>query len=801
MKKVLSILLAVVMAVGLAACAGGGNDGSIGGEGTKLATPQDLNLSADGLISWSYVEHASSYTLTVDGDAHDLTATQYQLDSLPTHDFTYSVVAKAAGYEDSDAATMTYTAPAAVVSIQGDSSILEGTTKTYTATVTGATPATVTWSIVSGGDAASISQDGVLTAKDVDGDTPVMIRATSVANTGKYAEKRVTVRVKADLTQAMLDEVSVSDTVEFMSSIDIEMYTIGSRPQYAGSTHLDTTTAMDGTNWYAQYETGDGLSREIYYTKHNGKPSMVSVTLMNEEEYYPMIDEDGSEIDWYNSGLYNCFKGTTDHPQNLKVSDFEYDDDNYGWKYVGADKTFMERMVASSNPYDFKPIALWLLIDEGAVVGFISQSDVDKQVSSGHDSYMTLTSTFNFTDVEVHTISKFTYDEEIHKPLKDALDKMHALKSYTMIFRKLEQGLLTGNSIALEGYKETVTEDVILYEDFDWDYDLETEGYPPVYHFNGIQYGYKQVRKPNDAGEKGLYDQFVLENPVDPDETEETSSDTPPVYSAVRAFEGDMKEGCMGLNFAAEIFTNYAKPQAGDDFDMYYEVADGMFMVATEFYHYVDILDQLYGMYATLGSTGTRYIRPSITVKDGYITEMMFYYNMGYLSGVIEIEFSDFNTATIDKDISFTEREVPTDWSGTFFNPQDKELATEPFEKHAKEYLKTEEGIPFFGDALGDCFAFAMEYFYRDSKGKTHTAVSLWYDIPADLDYTIDSSINKVKAFLEANDYTASGVKEGENGTSYEYEGKKLSVAISDEQAQLFIYVWVNSAETPEITD
>ncbi len=801
MKKIISILLALVMAVGLAACAGGGNGGPIEGDGSKLATPQDLSLSADGTIRWSYVEHASSYTVTADGSSHDVTATEYKLDSIPSHDFTYSVVAKGNGYEDSDAATMTYTAPAAVVSIQGDASLLEGTSKTYTAVVTGATPATVTWSVVDGGNAASISQDGVLTAKDVNGDTPVTIRATSVANTGKFADKKVTVRAKTVLTQAMLDEVASHDEAEFMSSIDIEMWSIGSRPQYAGSSHLDTTTAMDGTSWYAQYQSGDGVSREIYYTDHEGKASMVSVTLMNEQEYYPMLDDDENEVDWYASGLYNCFKGTEAHPQDLKVSDFEYDSENYGWKYVGADETFVERMIASANPYDFEPKDLWLLIDEDMIVGFLSESEVDKRVSPDHDSYMTLTATVNFSDVDLHTISTFEYREDIHGPLKTALNNMHNLKSYTMIFRKIEQGIVVGNAIALEGYKETVTEDMLLYEDFDWDYDVKQENYPPIYEYTGAKYGYKQIRKPNGAGEKGLYDQFVLENPVDPNGKENSSAVTSPVYSAVRAFEGDVKDARPGFRFAPEIFTGYQKPQAGDDFDMYYEVSDSMFIVATEFYHFVDVLDQLYGMYAALGSTGTGYISPSITVKGGYITEIQFYYNMvGYLSGVIEIEFSDFNTAAIGEDISFTAREVPTSWDGILFNPQEPSIETEPFEAHARELLDTDASIPFFGEALGDCFAFAIDYFYRDSKGKTHTAVSLWYDIPADIDFTIESSIRKVRNFLEANGYTLSGSKESSEGNTYEYEGEKLSVAIDDVSTQLFIYIWV-TAPTPRTND
>lgn len=791
MKKFISIFLALIMILAFAGCddtpdtPDTGDTGNNGGNGqtsepVQLAAPKDLNLSGDGTISWSYVPNATSYLVTADGASATVSETSYKLSGgLPAHDFTYSVIAKAEGYLDSPEAAGSYTVPDATVSILGAQNVASGATAQYNATVSGAvSDKTVTWSVTNGGEYASISNTGLLTAKEVTGDQIITIRATSNGNDTKYAEKTVTVRAYTELTQEMLDTLAHETTVEFLSTIDIDIYSIGSRPEYLGSTQLDSKTAMDGTHWYASYQTGDGtgLSYDMYVTKANDVANVVSVSLMNEEELVPMLDDDGNELNWEEAGMYNCFSGSLENPRGFQVSDFEFDGETFAWTYKGNDKALMQRMISAAIPYEFTPKTISLIVEEGEVLGFTAVSENDTQVSPGDNATMTLSAVVNYGEkVTVPTIGKFKFDEEIHTPLKEALDNMHALESYTMIYRNLEQNALTGSSMDYTGYKETVTADACLYEDFTWEFLTSADDIH--YEYSGYKYGFKQV-------ESGLYDQFVLEGDH---------------YAATRAFHGDVKDARPGLNFAAEIFTGYAKGEAGDDYDMYYEVDSSMNIVATEFYRYVDVLDQLYGLYASVGNTGTRYIRPSVTVNDGYITEIQFYYYMGYVSGVIEIEFSDFNSAAIEEDITFTKRDVPTSWDGILFNAyDDEEFQGQLFEPYAQSYLGTAEEIPFFGDALGDCFAWAIDAFYRSDDGRTHKAVEMWYDVPADLDYTIESSINKVRDWLETQDYTKTATKEGTGGIIYEYSNGKLGVAIKDSQGLLYIDVWVIPATNVE---
>ncbi len=785
MKKFISIFLALIMILAFAGCdsdtpdaPGTGDTGENGGneqngEPEQLAQPLDLNLSGDGLISWSYVPHATSYLVTADGASATVTTTSYQMNGVPAHDFTYSVIAKAEGYLDSPEATGTYTAPDVSVSILGAQNVASGATAQYNATVSGAvSDKTVTWSVTSGGEYASISSAGLLTAKDVTGDQIVTIRATSNGNDTKYAEKTVTIRAYTELTQEMLDELAAKTTIEFLGTIDIDIYTVGSRPEYLGSSQLTSETAMDGTHWYASYQINDGsgVPHDMYVTKQNGVANLVSVSLMNEEELIPMLDDEGNELNWEEAGMYNCFSGSLEHPSKLLKSDFEFDDETFAWTYKGGDKALMQRMISSAIPYSFTPKSISLIVEEGEVLGFTAVSENDTQVSPGNNATMTLSAIVNFEDVTVPTIGKFAFDEEIHTPLKEALDHMHALDSYTMIYRNLEQNALTGSSMSYTGYKETVTAEACLYEDFDWEFGSSATDIK--YTYTGYKYGFKQV-------EDGLYDQFTQGQDG---------------YIATRAFAGNVKDARPGLKFAPELFTYYAKGAEGDDYDMYYEVDSSMNIVATEFYRYVDVLDQLYGMYASVGNTGSGYIRPSVTVKDGYITEMQFYYYMGYVSGVIEIEFSDFNTATIEEDITFTTREVPTSWDGIPFNEYDDgESGGAMFLPYAQNYLQTKEEIPFFGAALGDCFAWARDTFYS-SAGRARRAICIWYDIPTDLDYTIGSSLKKVRDWLVGQGYEQTDMKEGSAGNTYEYSNGTLGIAVEDSQTLLYIYVWVEAS-------
>ena len=138
-------------------------------------------------------------------------------------------------------------------------------------------------------------------------------------------------------------------------------------------------------------------------------------------------------------------------------------------------------------------------------------------------------------------------------------------------------------------------------------------------------------------------------------------------------------------------------------------------------------------------------------------------------------------------------------WDGILFNAyDDEEFKGQEFLPYAQSYLGTEEEIPFFGDALGDCFAWAIDAFYRSNDGRTHKAVELWYDIPADLDYTITSSMGTVCDWLEEQGYTKTATKEGSGGIIYEYSNGKLGVAVKDSQGLLYIDVWVIASAESE---
>lgn len=767
MKKILSVILAAAMVLSLVGC----------GSDEKLATPDNLNISSAGLISWSAVEHADSYVVTVDETQNTVTETQYLVQPLD-HSFTFSVVAKGKGYLDSDPVTSAYTAPEASVSIEGKSSVPGGQTVKYTATVTGAANASVTWSVKDGGDFATIDASGNLKTNEVSEDKVVVVCATSNANTSVSAEKTVTILAKTELTQKMLDEIASHDTVQYISTIDVNIYTIGSRPTFVGSDHLDTETAMDGTNWYASYRTNDaaGIERDLFYKNVDGDAKMVSVSLMNEESYIPMLDENGEAVSWEEAGLYNAFAGTPSQKQPLKVEDFTFDPDEFRWEYTGSDQTLAARMVASANPYDFTPVSFALIIEEGEIMGFVSESADDFQLSPGNRSEMTLTAIVDFVDIEVPTIKKFKH-ETIHEPLAAALEKMHALDSYKMEFRHIQMDL-TGSGYTQTGYFETVTPDLVLFQDFDWDYVGTTEDYTVERTFTDSVYGYK---KTDDTHYNLFYN-------YDSDGDERADG-----YIATRAYEGDVSAARPGLNFAPEIFTYFAKGSATDDYGMYYEVADGMELVATEFYHYVPVLDQLYGMYVAVGSTGTQEIRPSVTVdKDGYISELSFYYNAYYMSGVIEIYFSEFDTATIEDpdQYVFETRTIPQSWDEIMFNDYDTEDAGVTFTQAAKELLGTETPVPFFGSVLGDCYAFSVRNIYRAADNQVKTAVQIMLDVPIDLDYTIDSSVKKLTDWFKTQGCTSVDYTETGTGYAYEYKDDTFGYAVASNETYLYVYIW-----------
>lgn len=75
----------------------------------QLDTPV-VTVSPSAYLSWNVVKHATEYELTINGASQTVGETYYQADA--DKDFTFSLIAKAQGYKNSEAATGSYTAPA-----------------------------------------------------------------------------------------------------------------------------------------------------------------------------------------------------------------------------------------------------------------------------------------------------------------------------------------------------------------------------------------------------------------------------------------------------------------------------------------------------------------------------------------------------------------------------------------------------------------------------------------------------------------------------------------------------------------
>lgn len=105
--KILKSIFAVICALSLialpAVCA---CNTDVGEE--RLDKPV-VTVSPTAYLSWNAVRHATEYELTLNGSVRTLTETYYQAEA--DKDFTFSLIAKAEGYKNSEAATGSYTAP------------------------------------------------------------------------------------------------------------------------------------------------------------------------------------------------------------------------------------------------------------------------------------------------------------------------------------------------------------------------------------------------------------------------------------------------------------------------------------------------------------------------------------------------------------------------------------------------------------------------------------------------------------------------------------------------------------------
>lgn len=768
MKKIISLALALGMLFTLAGCNDENEDPSKTDDPSAitetLSAPQNVNITEAGgvaIVRWDAVENATEYVVTVNGAEQTTGNTYIYLDSL-TVDYEISVVARAEHYNDSESSqTVVFNKHVVTVGIEGGTDVRSGKTLQLSAKVTGSDEKKVVWEITKGGEFASVDENGLVTAKEVTGDKMITVTATSVADSTVSASKQLTVTAKPKLTQEMLDRLQ-SDKISFEGYLTINLYNFGINNDFYRSYSSDVLTAMDGTNWYTRYENAStGIATGLYYKNDNGIASQVSVSFMNEEQYTPMLDDDGKQVSWESSGLYNNFKG-------LKVSDFPFNEASWRYEYKGSDPTLVQRMIASANPYDFVPKNLALIVEENEIAGIYSEAEDDYTIAQQYVARQELTVVVNAgEDVDVPTINKYKHDEK-HDKLASAIENMRSLESYTVDFLNIAASSMT-QGYTLNGFEETVTSDVCHFRPYDFTITGDTIGVGQGRRdFTGKDYGYAKVSD-------NVYNSYDASEPE---------------YSASRAFTGDFKTAKPSFAFAAEIFTKiYEDPNDGTTT---YYVDTPMTAVASTFYYGLGNDIALYGLFAAEGQTSaTSSFTPYVVVKDGYIVESGFYYYLGYLYGVIEIAYGDFNGTETPAEVKtaladMTPRAVPASWADV--TVQAMTVSDQEIEVNALDFLKEffgddaiAEKLPFFGDALGDTYGFGMET-YRVVNGVNRRTVVFYYDVPLDIDYTIESSMRALQALL-----IEEGFERDKNGI---YTKGSIAVSIVDADLDFTVYVW-----------
>ena len=765
MKKILSFILLFILSMTfmLAGCTP---------PITTLATPQNVSVTDDGLITWDAVEHADSYVVKINDVEYTTELTQYQVQSV-VNDFTYAICAKSEQYVYSSSKwTETYTfegqgvpvKPSTVsVAISGKSEVKSGEALQLEAIVKGSVDWSVEWSIVEGGEYATITQNGELQAVEVDGDKIIRVQVVSLADRRAMAEKVITVRAKPALTQEMLDAIK-EDRIGFEGYLSISLYTIGQFEKLETTYTTGIKTAMDGTNWYAEYDnTSLGIVSALYYKNHNNKACQIGVSLMNDEEYYPLTDDYGNEVSWENAGLYNGFK-------NLKVSDFTFNENLWQYEYTGNDPFFMQRVIASADPYDFVPAKMSLIIGDGEVLGIYSKSQDDYSILSGYKGIQELFVAINIGDiVDVPTIAKYSH-EAIHDDLAIAIDNMHALSSYTLDYKEITASYLTTGYVQ-SGFTETITQTDCYFRPYSVSYD--SYGAEVHNYAGGDEYGYQ---KKSDT----LYNSY--------------STDSDGSLYATRAYEKDFANAKPTFAFAPEIFRSYYIDEENGTTTYY--VDSVMSYVASTFYYGVGNDINLYGIFATEGVISeTESFTPYVVVKDGYIVEACFYFYLGSIYGVVELSYSDFNSATLPEGtvVDFETRQVPTSWDELLITVTAQGGSTlDDYEMNALEYLQQlygdaniAERMPFFGDPLGDTYGFGLSTIHIPSSSQTaKQAVVFYYDVPLDIDYTIDSSLAAIEEYLLGMGFTKNAYGE--------FYKDDIAVHPVDSSLDLMIYIWKN---------
>ncbi len=841
-KKILSLLLAVAMTLSVFVSCGDKP------ESENFAAPANLSVDERGVVTWDKVENAVMYYVYY-GDKQEFVQTETFTLPEPDKKCTVSVQAvvktsngnvsteKSAEIEyepyvepfDSSVVKIAITADKTVIKSgatgEGRNSV------TFRATVNNAekgADTSVEWTIVSGEDSVeSSSANGnefTITAKSgVTGDRDIMVSATSVAYPKVSASKSVEVVSRPTLTQAMLDKAASSDKIGFEGYVNIDVYTRvqGKKGKLYTSQVSTIKTSMSGDNdadektrntWSAEYLSSSlGITQQVYCRKRaDGVACEIGVSFMNEEQLYPIEDEDGNKITWEESGYYNNFVG-------LSVDDFYLDEETWRYAYDteknGFDK--VKKMIASANPYEFEPTNFELIIDDGEIIGISSVSEDSYSIVAGYVSVQTLRAVFNVGDnVKVTTIGKFKTLEEYKNDgtedgqtmyerlsiLNEAIGNMQSLKSYKTEFSNEQVTNLGVQWTTREGYDEIITEDYRYFTKCT----LTTENNRTVRNYASTgMYGYKKIK------DKDIYNSFT-------DAREKADENL--LFKTTRAFTGSFDDSKPSFAFSPEIFTTTAHTDQ-EGYDEYYFYVDGtMTQVATTLYKSLGTDYQLYGIFAKVAqNTSGQTIPPYIVVKKGddgkwYIEYAAFYYDMGLMQGLVQIEYGDYNAATIDDatkaaiDAAGT-RELPKEWNDVQIvttvtdeeSGKTKDIYTPAGDfmiggNGAEGYFGTKlfairgAEIPFFGDkdCLGDTFGVGSESYFTATdttgNGYKQEAMDLFYDVPLDLDDTITTSLEKVYKFLVDKGFV--------KGTDSVYRKGNLCIKAVDSSLDLHIYIW-----------
>ena len=99
--------------------------------------------------------------------------------------------------------------------------------------------------------------------------------------------------------------------------------------------------------------------------------------------------------------------------------------------------------------------------------------------------------------------------------------------------------------------------------------------------------------------------------------------------------------------------------------------------------------------------------------------------------------------------------------------------------KEAEQFLKD---MPFFGEALGDTYGFGLTSYHIDSQNKNNPAITFYYDVPLDVDYSINSSLDLIEEYLIQEGFVKNSAGEFNKGNIW--------VAPVDQNLDFIIYVW-----------